>query len=95
VVIGALLLRLQVPDSGSLKAKRQVIRSLESRIQRTFNVAVAEVGDQDLWQSAQLGIACVSDDSRHADEVCQKVLRFVENDRGAVLTRSSFELVHL
>lgn len=95
MVIGALLLRLQVPESGSLKSKRQVVRSLVARLHRTFNVAVAEVGDQDLWQSVQLGVVCVSGDARHADEVCQKVLRFVDNDEEAVLTTSSFEILHL
>ena len=95
MVIGALVLHLQVPESVSLKSKRQVVRSLVARLQRTFNVAVAEVGDLDLWQSVELGVVCVSSDPRHADEICQKVLRFVDDEAEAVLTRSSFELVHL
>ena len=95
MVVGALSIWLQVPDSGSLKAKRQVVRSLLTRLRHTFNVAAAEVGDQDLWQSAELGVVCVSADARHADEICQKVLSFVDNDGEAVLTRSSFEIVHL
>lgn len=72
-----------------------VVRSLTARVRRTFNVAVAEVGDQNLWQAAEVGIACVSNDGRHADEMCQKVLNFVENEADAVVTGSSFELVHL
>jgi uncharacterized protein YlxP (DUF503 family) len=95
VVIGALVIHLQVPESGSLKSKRQVVSSLLARMRRTFNVAAAEVGDQDLWQSAELGVVCVSADARHADEVCQKVLRFVDNEAEAVLAGSSFEIVHL
>lgn len=72
-----------------------VVRSLTARVRRTFNVAVAEVGDQNLWQAAEVGIACVSNDGRHADEMCQKVLNFVENEADAVVTGSSFELIHL
>lgn len=72
-----------------------VVRSLTQRLRNTFNVAVAEVGDQNLWQAVELGVACVSGDGRHADEVCQKVLRFVENESEALLTSSSFELLHL
>ncbi|MBV8446124.1 MAG: DUF503 domain-containing protein, partial [Candidatus Dormibacteraeota bacterium] len=60
MVVGTLLITLQVPDSGSLKEKRQVVRSLTARLRNTFNVAVAEVGDQNLWQSAVIGVACVS-----------------------------------
>jgi uncharacterized protein YlxP (DUF503 family) len=95
MVIGTLLLHLQVPDSASLKDKRQVIRSLVARLRHTFNVAVAEVGDLDLWQSSQLGVVCVSTDARHADEMCQKVLSFVGDEPDALLAGSTFELVHL
>ena len=95
MVVGTLTVTLQVPDSSSLKDKRQVVRSLTARLRQTFNAAVAEVGDQDLWQSAVIGIACVSSDSRHADEMCQKVLRFVDANADALVTGSHFELVHV
>jgi uncharacterized protein len=95
MVIGTLSVTLQVPGSTSLKDKRQVVRSLTARLRHTFNVAVAEVGDQDLWQSAIIGIACVSESSRHADEMCQKALHFVENDGEALVLGSRFELVHM
>ena len=95
MVIGTLRVTLQVPSSTSLKEKRRVVRSLTARLRQTFNVAVAEVGDQDLWQSAVLGVACVSANARHADEMCQKVLKFVDNDGEALLLGSRFELVHL
>jgi uncharacterized protein YlxP (DUF503 family) len=95
MVIGTLTVTLQVPDSASLKDKRQVVRSLTSRLRNTFNVAVAEVDDQDLWQSAVIGVACVSADSRHADEMCQKVLRFVDDHGEALILSSRFELIHV
>jgi uncharacterized protein len=95
MVVGTLTITLQVPASASLKEKRMVIRSLTARLRQTFNVAVAEVDDQDLWQSAVIGIACVSANSRHADEMSQKVLRFVENEAEALVTGSRFELVHV
>lgn len=95
MVVGALTVTLQVPESGSLKEKRQVIRSLTSRLRNTFNVAIAEVGDQDLWQSAVIGVACVSESGRHADEICQKVLAFVDREGEALIVASQFELVHL
>ncbi|HXO15313.1 MAG TPA: DUF503 domain-containing protein [Steroidobacteraceae bacterium] len=95
MVIGTLTITLQVPDSASLKDKRQVVRSLTARIRQRFNVAVAEVEDQNLWQSAVIGIACVSADGRHADEMCQKVLRFVDERGDALILDSRFELVHV
>ena len=95
MVLGTLTITLHVPDSGSLKEKRQVVRSLTSRLRQSFNAAVAEVGDQNLWQSAVIGVACVSADTRHADEMCQKILRFVEANADALVTMSRFELVHV
>jgi uncharacterized protein len=94
MVIGSLTVTIHVPESQSLKEKRQVVRSLVSRLRQTFNVAVAEVGDQDVWQLATIGIACVSGEARHADEMCQKVLRHLENEGDALVTRSRFELIH-
>jgi uncharacterized protein YlxP (DUF503 family) len=95
MVVGTLSVTLQVPGSTSLKEKRHVVRSITARLRNTFNVAVAEVGDQNLWQSAVIGIACVSESSRHADEMCQKALQFVENDGEALVLGSRFELVHV
>jgi uncharacterized protein len=94
MVIGTLQITVLVPDSQSLKDKRMVVRSITSRVRQAFAVAVAEVGDQDTWQLATIGIACVSGEARHADEMCQKVLRHLENEGEAQVTRSRFELIH-
>jgi uncharacterized protein len=95
VVIGCVQVSLHIPQSESLKDKRQVIRSLTARIRNRFSVAIAEVGDQDLWQSAGLGIACVSSDARHADEVCQKVIAEIDRETEAIVTASKFEIIHV
>jgi uncharacterized protein YlxP (DUF503 family) len=94
MVIGSLTVSMHIPESHSLKEKRQVVQSVVARLRRTFNIAVAEVADQDTWQLATIGIACVSGDGRHADEMCQKVLRHLENEGEALLTSSRFELIH-
>jgi uncharacterized protein YlxP (DUF503 family) len=78
MVIGTLRLTLHLPNAGSLKAKRQVVSGLLRRVRQQFHVAAAEVGERDRWQLAELGVACVSADSQHADEVLSHVLRFVE-----------------
>jgi uncharacterized protein YlxP (DUF503 family) len=95
VVIGTLQITVQVPESQSLKDKRTVVRSITSRVRHTFAVAVAEVGEQDTLQTAVVGVACVSNNARHADEICQKVLAYVENDADGVVSGSRFELIHL
>jgi len=70
-------LELRLPENESLKGKRQVIQSIITRLQNRYNVSVAEVDNQDLWQRATLGITCVSNHRKHANEILSSVLNFV------------------
>jgi len=69
---------LHLPDVDSLKGKRHILKGLKERVRQRFEVSVAEVNHQDTWQRATLAIACVSQDSRHANEVVSKALDFIE-----------------
>ena len=70
-----------LPDSQSLKAKRQIARSVVARIRNQFNVTVAEADDNDLWQRLTLGVCCLSNDTKHANEILSNVVAFVEKSR--------------
>ena len=72
---------LRLPTSHSLKDKRRVVKSICQRTQNRFNVSIAEVEAQDLWQTASLGIACVSGSARHAARMLDNVIAFIESDR--------------
>ncbi len=75
--IAVCTIEMHVPDSGSLKAKRQSLRSLKDRIRNKFNVSVAEVADNDLWQKASLAVAAVSNDKSHLNQTMDHVLNMV------------------
>jgi len=79
--VGVCKIRLRLPENLSLKGKRQVLKSIIARVGNKFNVSVAEVDDQDLWQLATLGIGCVSNDKRYTNEVLSKVVDFIVNGR--------------
>ena len=85
MVIGALEVNLLIGGSQSLKDKRMVLRSLKDRIRQTFNVSVAEVDDNDQWQTAILGVVTVTNDKAHANEMLSKVVNFIESDGEARL----------
>ncbi len=70
-----------LPDSQSLKAKRQIARSVVARIRNQFNVTVAEADDNDLWQRLTLGVCCLSNDTKHANGILSNVVAFVEKSR--------------
>jgi uncharacterized protein len=76
VVLGRFELR--IPGAQSLKAKRHVLKSLTSSVRRTFDVAVAEVDHQDLWQRATIGVAAVAEEAYHARRVMSAVERHIE-----------------
>ena len=96
VAIGIARVVLHLPDSGSLKSKRRVVSGLLRRVRQEFHVSAAEVGELDRWQLAELAVATVSGDGRHADEVLAAVLRYIESHSdGARITNVSTELVRL
>ena len=68
---------LHVPAARSLKSKRAVVKPLIEGLRRRFEVAVAEVGHQDLWQRAAVAVATVSSSAAHATEVLDACERFV------------------
>ena len=95
-VIGVLTVTLHLPESLSLKAKRQVVAGLLRRVRTRFQVAAAEVGERDKWQLAEVVVACVSADGRHADEVLARAAAFIGADAGgAVVTEIKTELLRL
>ena len=79
--VGVCKIRLRLPENLSLKGKRQILKSIIARVDNKFNVSVAEVDDQDLWQVATLGICCVSNDKRYTNEVLSKIVNFIVDGR--------------
>jgi len=79
--IGVLTLELRLENSHSLKEKRHVVESLKARLRNKFNVSVAEIDYQDLWQRSAVAAVTVSSDHVHAE----KVLRSVEDEAASLL----------
>lgn len=79
--VGVCKVSLRLPENMSLKGKRQVLRSITSRVRSKFNVAVAEVDDNDVWQRATIGISCVSNNGRHTNQVLSRAVDFIVKGR--------------
>jgi uncharacterized protein len=78
MVVGVCRVTLMVPESHSLKEKRMVLRRIKDRTRLKFNVAIAEVGDQDNWQSAMIGYAVVANERGFVESMVEKILNFIE-----------------
>ena len=95
MVVGVCKLDLRIPENHSLKEKRHVLRKLIDRVRSRFNVAISEVGDNDLWQRAQMGFCTVGNDRRHINSSLDKVIYFIEQMNLVEMVHSEIEIISL
>jgi uncharacterized protein YlxP (DUF503 family) len=79
MTIGILKLSLFIPESQSLKERRMVLHSLKARLRNTFNVALAQIDDEDKWQKADLAVVSVGRDRKNIDSLLCRVVNFVQS----------------
>ena len=93
MIIGVLTVELALDGSFSLKDKRAVLNSLRERVRRKFNVSIAEVDENEIWNRACLGIVTVSNQQQHANRVLSKVVTLLETFRDCVVDDYSMEFL--
>jgi uncharacterized protein YlxP (DUF503 family) len=84
MVIGDCTVELYLPGNGSLKGKRSILKPLLTRLRREFNLAAAEVGYNDVWQSAEIALVTVANDAGYVHTVLEKAARWIETQRPEV-----------
>ena len=92
MIVGTLKIRLVLRESHSLKDKRRVLKSLKDTLSNKFNISVAETDEQDVWQSAEIGIAAVGTDGAFIQSVLTTVVNYVRYFGGVELVDSEQEL---
>jgi uncharacterized protein YlxP (DUF503 family) len=92
VKIGVLCIDMRIPGSRSLKDKRRVMTSLKEQLRSRFNCSVAETEFHDLWARAQLAVCVVSEESSHAQQQLNEILRFASNKPGAEILDYRIEM---
>lgn len=95
MIVAAACITLVIPDNHSLKGKRKVVKSLIDKVRHRFDAAVAEVGDNDLWQKAQIGLALVGNDSQVLSARLDQIMKFMESQYLAEIIDSQVELCYL
>lgn len=93
MVVGLCTVELFMAGSQSLKDKRQVLHSLKDRIRGKFNLSIAEVDGQDLWQRAVLSMACVANDGGHVNQVLDQALNTIRGMPAVEVVRTQLELL--
>ena len=92
MIVGTLKIRLVLRESHSLKDKRRVLKSLKDTLSNKFNISVAETDEQDVWQTAEIGVAAVGTDAPFVQSVLTSVVNYVRFFGGVELVDSEQEI---
>ncbi len=93
MVIGICTVEIYIPNSGSLKGKRQVIKSIKDRIRQNYNVSVAEIDGHDLWQRVVIGMACVGVEKRYINGVLDKIVDSLQSNHSVEVMKYHIEFI--
>jgi uncharacterized protein YlxP (DUF503 family) len=92
MTVGLLNIVLYLPASHSLKDKRRILRKVIDTIRHRHNVSIAEVGDNDVWQRAELAVCMVANDAAFVDSALSKILNQIERNLDGEITDYSIDL---
>jgi uncharacterized protein YlxP (DUF503 family) len=95
MVVGVCLIDIHLPENSSLKGKRQVMKRILERVKNRFNVSIAEVDDNDLWQRSKIGFSVVGNDRQFINASLDKVLNFIESLNVAEIINAQIEILNL
>ncbi len=93
MIIGTGTIHMKADWCHSLKEKRMVVQSIVQKVRNKFNVSISEIEDLDMHNSIVIGFAVVTNDTRYANSVVQKVLDFIEDNTEAVVIDSNIETI--
>ena len=93
MIIGVLTLEVNIDGAFSLKEKRMTVNRIRDRVRQRFNVAIAEVDDNDVWNHACIGVVAISNQQAHVNEMLSKVVDFVQTIRDCHLEDYSIEFI--
>jgi uncharacterized protein YlxP (DUF503 family) len=92
MVVGVANIDIHIPQSGSLKSKRHFLKGVKDRLKNKFNVSIAEVGHNDLWQRTTLGVSVVANEKKFANQVLSQVVEQINRENGLQILDYSIEI---
>jgi uncharacterized protein YlxP (DUF503 family) len=92
MVVGICSIEIHLPESGSLKSKRQILKRIKDRIRNRFNVSIAEVENNDPWQRTTLGVAVVANQGKFINQILSQVVELLHKENGVVVLDYSMEI---
>jgi len=95
MVAGLGVITFRLHDCRSLKGKRKVVKSIIAKLRNSFNVSVAEVGSNDVYQKAVIGFALVGNNRMVVNSKIDKIFNLADELKLAELIDSDMEIINL
>ncbi len=93
MIVGVIRVELYLPSVRSLKEKRKEIKSIKERLRNNFNISVAEIGNNDLWQRGSLGVALTGRDTSFIQESIDRIVDFIERNWSHLILEISTDII--
>lgn len=93
MIVGILTIEIHISEAHSLKEKRFILKSLKDRIRNKFNVSIAEIDANDLWQRCVLGVACIANETKIINQILDRVKNTILNTPTVELIDSRMEML--
>ncbi len=93
MIVGILTIEIHISEAHSLKEKRFILKSLKDRIRNKFNVSIAEIDANDLWQRCVLGVACIANETKIINQTLDRVKNTILNTPTVELIDSRMEML--
>jgi len=93
--VGCCSIKFHLHGNRSLKGKRRILNTIRDRVKNNFNISIAEIGDQEMWQSLHLGIAAVSPDQNYVENLIRQAVDFIDRLHVAEITDCQIKILHV
>ena len=93
MLIGICQIDLYLPNSHSLKDKRNLLKSIKLRIRHNYNVSISEIDNFELWKNTTLGVTCIGNEKKYLNKVLNEIILFLEKQNSVQLTKFEINLI--
>lgn len=93
MLIGICQIDLYLPNSHSLKDKRNLLKSIKLRIRHNYNVSISEIDNFELWKNTTLGVTCIGNEKKYLNKVLNGIILFLEKQNSVQLTKFEINLI--
>ena len=79
MVVGVSSVEIFLPENHSLKDKRQAVKKIVEKTRVKFNISIADISQNNLWQRALIGFSIVGIKQDHVNSAIENICEYIES----------------